>query len=130
MALTHEATLRVIYGDTDQMGVVYYANYLRYFEHARNELIRAAGGSYVELEREGYGLPVVEANAKYARPARYDDLLRITVTVELKRASMNFSYLLRRDGEEGVLCEGITRHACVKDGKPTALPESLVRLFR
>src|SRR5258707_9114603 len=76
-----EARVRVIYGDTDQMGVVYYANYFRYFELARSEYFRARGGSYRELELEGRFLPVVEASCSYKGSARYDDLLLIRTQV-------------------------------------------------
>ena len=68
-----QARVRVIYGDTDQMGVVYYANYLRYFEFARSELLRAHGRSYRDMEAEGLSLPVVEATCRYVAPARYED---------------------------------------------------------
>ncbi|MFP2932867.1 acyl-CoA thioesterase [Pyxidicoccus sp. 3LG] len=128
-----EARLRVIYGDTDQMGVVYYANYFRYFEFARSEYFRARGGSYAELERSGSQLPVVEASCQYKAPARYDDLLVIQATVsELRRASIVFTYELFRDGEpRTLLCTGRTLHACVgRDGKPTRLPDAIVRLMK
>ncbi|HZI09194.1 MAG TPA: thioesterase family protein [Myxococcus sp.] len=129
-----EARLRVIYGDTDQMGVVYYANYFRYFEFARSEYFRAHGGSYAEVERAGLQLPVVEASCRYKAPARYDDMLAIQVTVEqLRGASIVFTYELFREGEpRTLLCTGRTLHACVgrEDGKPTRLPESLVRLMK
>jgi acyl-CoA thioester hydrolase len=128
-----EARLRVIYGDTDQMGVVYYANYFRYFEFARSEYFRARGGSYAELERSGSMLPVVEASCHYKAPARYDDLLVIQATVsELRRASIVFTYELFRDGEpRTLLCTGRTLHACVgRDGKPTRLPDAIARLMK
>src|SRR5262249_58240182 len=67
-----EARVRVIYGGTDQMGVVYYANYLRYFELARSELIRAHGGSYVEMEASVLIRPVVGATGRYRAPASYE----------------------------------------------------------
>jgi acyl-CoA thioester hydrolase len=126
-----EARLRVIYGDTDQMGVVYYANYFRYFEFARSEFFRAHGGSYRDLERSGLMLPVAEASAQYKAPARYDDLLVVRTTLsELRRASLVFTYELLREGETpALLCTGRTMHACVgRDGKPTRLPEALTRL--
>jgi acyl-CoA thioester hydrolase len=129
----NEARLRVIYGDTDQMGVVYYANYFRYFEFARSEYFRAKGGSYRDLEREGALLPVVEAHCDYKSSALYDDLLLIRTRVsELKRASLTFSYELFREGHlERPLCTGHTRHACVgRDGRPARLPEALVRLLQ
>ncbi|WP_375758579.1 acyl-CoA thioesterase [Corallococcus exercitus] len=126
-----EARLRVIYGDTDQMGVVYYANYFRYFEFARSEFFRAHGGSYRELESTGLLLPVVEASAHYKASARYDDLLLIRTTLgELRRASLVFTYELLRDGDSPtLLCTGRTMHACVgRDGKPQRLPEAIARL--
>ncbi len=127
-----EARVRVIYGDTDQMGVVYYANYFRYFEFARSEYFRARGGSYRDFEGGGRFLPVVEASCSYRGSARYDDLLVIRTEVsELRRASLTFAYELRRQGEERILCRGKTVHACVgEDGKPVRIPEQLARLLQ
>ena len=128
-----ESRIRVIYGDTDQMGVVYHANYLRYFEFARSEFFRAHGGSYRELEREGLLLPVVEAHVLYKAPARYDDLLRVRARVsELRRASLVFAYeLWREEAPDKVLSTGHTVHACVsRDGRPVRMPEPLVRLLK
>jgi acyl-CoA thioester hydrolase len=128
-----EARLRVIYGDTDQMGVVYYANYFRYFEFARSEYFRSRGGSYADMERSGLQLPVAEASCQYKAPARYDDLLVIRVTLaELRRASLVFTYELFRDGSpRTLLCTGRTLHACVgRDGKPTRLPDAVVQLMK
>ena len=127
-----EARLRVIYGDTDQMGVVYYANYFRYFELARSEYFRSRGGSYRELEREGLMLPVVEATAAYKSPARYEDVLLVRTRVsELKRVSLTFTYeIFREGGSDTPLCTGRTVHACVsREGKPTRLPDAVVRLL-
>jgi acyl-CoA thioester hydrolase len=126
-----EARLRVIYGDTDQMGVVYYANYFRYFEFARAELIRARGGSYGQIERDGSFLPVVEATCRYKAPARYDDAIVVQVAVsELRNASVAFSYEVRREGDPQILCTGSTLHACVgRDGRPMRLPDTLTRLL-
>lgn len=128
---TVNALLRVIYGDTDQMGVVYYANYFRYFEFSRNEWFRARGGSYVEMERAGFGLPVVSAHCDYQRPAKYDDLLRIEVQIaERRRASIRFEYVVRRDADGVQLVTGNTLHACVgPSGKPTGLPPALLRVL-
>ena len=127
-----EAQVRVIYGDTDQMGVVYYANYFRYFELARSEYFRALGGSYREFERRGHFLPVIEASCSYRGSARYDDLLVIRTEIsQLRRASLTFAYELRRRGEEKVLCMGQTVHACVSgEGKPVRIPPQLVSLLQ
>jgi acyl-CoA thioester hydrolase len=126
-----EARIRVIYGDTDQMGVVYYANYFRYFELARSEYFRARGGSYQELEKEGRYLPVVEASCSYKAPAKYDDVIVIRAEVtEVRRASLTFTYEVRRDADAQVLCTGTTVHACVgRDGKPVRIPEMVTRVF-
>ncbi len=123
--------VRVIYGDTDQMGVVYYANYLRYFEAGRNEFIRAKGLRYRDFEaRFGFVLPVAEARVKYLSPARYDDLLAVETTLaELGRASARFEYRLLRDDE--VLATGFTVHACVDgQGKIRRLPDELRRALQ
>jgi acyl-CoA thioester hydrolase len=105
--------IRVIYGDTDQMGFVYYANYLRFFESGRNEYLRAKGVPYREVEADlGIRLPVVEAALQYKLPARYDDLLVVeTVLAQVRRASARFEYVVRR-GEER-LVTGHTVHACI-----------------
>lgn len=103
---------RVPYADTDQMHVVYYANYLAYFERGRNELLRACGYTYRELEASGMGLPVAEAHVSYCAPATYDDLLEITTWCEgLKGARLTIRCEVRRDGK--LLAEGYTVHALV-----------------
>jgi acyl-CoA thioester hydrolase len=119
------ATLRVIYGDTDQMGVVYYANYLRYFEASRVEWLRAAGIDYRRCEEEGLFLPVIEAHARYRAPARFDDLIQVEATPSPARAvSVRFDYRGRRD--DTLLAEGHTLHACIgRDGKPRRFPDFL-----
>jgi acyl-CoA thioester hydrolase len=124
--LIHEAKLRVRYCETDAQGIVNNADYLSYFEVGRVEWLRAAGLSYRELEKEGYGLVVVEALARYKRPAFFDDQLTVrTELIELKRASLSFAYTVLR-GEE-VLVTGRTLHGCVNltTGKPRRLPAAL-----
>jgi acyl-CoA thioester hydrolase len=121
--MQHE--IRVIFGDTDQMGVVYYANYLRYFESARAAFWRGLGRSYQDLVEHGVALPVVEVHCNYRRPAHYEDLLVIDTRIsELRAASMRFAYRVLRGSE--LLAEGYTRHAVVgADGRPRALPDAL-----
>ncbi len=121
--------LRVIFGDTDQMGVVYYGNYLRYFEAARGHFVRARGRSYREFEAAGFALPVIEAHVKYRQSLRYDDLFEIRAVVsERKRVSVKFSYELHRDGE--LVAEGWTHHACIdRTGKPAAMPRDMLELL-
>jgi acyl-CoA thioester hydrolase len=121
--MRHE--VRVIFGDTDQMGVVYYANYLRYFEGARAAYWRSLGKSYKDLESWGVALPVVEAHCNYRRPAHYEDLLAVDVRVsELRGASLRFAYQVHRGDE--LLADGHTRHAVIgPDGRPRAVPAAL-----
>src|SRR5437867_12981817 len=112
----HRFLIRVRYADTDQMGFAYYANFLRWFEVGRAELIRDLGSSYRAIEEAGVALPVVEARCRYLKPARYDDLLAIeTGLVELGRASVRFGYRVVRDGvSDGLLAWGLTQH-CLLD---------------
>ena len=122
------ARYRVIYGDTDQMGFVYYGNYLRYFEIARNEFLRLAGARYRAFEEtHGLMLPVVEAHVRYRRPARYDDELAIHAAItEVRGASARFVYEIRRlpDGEP--LVDGYTVHACIDtQGRVARIPAEL-----
>jgi acyl-CoA thioester hydrolase len=121
--MKHE--IRVIFGDTDQMGVVYYANYLRYFESARAAYWRDLGKSYKDLVDWGIALPVVEAHCNYKRPALYEDLLVIETWVsEMRGASLRFAYRVTRGAD--LLAEGYTRHAVIgTDGRPKALPDAL-----
>ncbi|MFM2152980.1 MAG: hypothetical protein RL199_1415 [Pseudomonadota bacterium] len=116
--------VRVLYADTDQGGIVYHANYLRFFEAARAELLRALGLPYAEVERQGYVFPVVEVGLRHRRPARYDDVLSIEVgVVALSPMSLTLSYAARLPAGE-VCAEGSTRLACTRraDGRPVPLP--------
>lgn len=123
--------IRVIYGDTDQMGVVYYANYLRWFEAGRTEFLRAKGLSYSDFEaREKLILPVVEAGVTYRQPARYDDLVAVeTRLAEARRASARFEYEVKRG--EDLLATGFTVHACVSPaGRIERLPKEFVQRMK
>ncbi|WP_373501552.1 acyl-CoA thioesterase [Desulfococcus sp.] len=112
--LTLAATYRVIYGDTDQMGVVYYANYFRFFEMGRAAMFRHLGLSYREIEERGYVLPVSEAFCKYLASARYDDVLIIETSLDTAiRGGMKFNYTILRESDGTPLVTGHTRHACM-----------------
>lgn len=129
MGAVNRSTYRVIYGDTDQMGVVYYANYLVFFERGRCELMRERGFDYAAFEREGYAFPVVDASCKYRAPARFDDLLTIEASITAaSRVTLEFAYRVLRGDD--VLAEGSTRHACIgRGGRPARLPASLAPLL-
>lgn len=115
--------IRVIFGDTDQMGVVYYANYLRFFESARADYWRSLGRTYKDLEDAQVAMPVIEAHCNYKKPARYEDVLEVDIRVgEMRTASMRFDYVVHRDVD--VLAEGYTRHAIIgPNGRPRAIPQ-------
>ncbi|HEY7441958.1 MAG TPA: thioesterase family protein [Vicinamibacterales bacterium] len=127
----HVAPVRVRYAETDQMGVVYYANYFIWFEVARAELLRSLGWSYREMEAEGVALPVIEAHCEYRQPARYDDELDIHTKGSLVSAAcMQFDYEVVRRSDGTVTAVGRTIHAAVKPtGKPCRLPERVRTLF-
>ena len=117
--------VRVIFGDTDQMGVVYYANYLRWFESARAAYLREHGLSGRDLVELGVSFPVAEAHCKYRRPSHYEDLLDVDITLpEMGRAQVRFEYRVLR-GEE-LLADGWTVHACIgAGGRIVRIPERL-----
>jgi len=106
------ARLRVRYAETDQMGVVYYANYLVWFEIGRVELLRRLGFDYKQMElKDDCWIPVVEATCRYKAPARYDDELTIETEVAAMRASViKFRYRVVRTVDQQLLAEGETTH--------------------
>ncbi|MBI4527686.1 MAG: acyl-CoA thioesterase [Deltaproteobacteria bacterium] len=120
------ASYRVIYGDTDQMGVAYYANYLRWFEIGRTEFLRQVAVPYTSIEEKGLCFPVAEVSCRYHKPAHYDDAITIeTSLTALSRASLTFSYRLFRPGRD-LIASGWTRHACVdREGRVTRIPADL-----
>lgn len=117
--------IRVSYADTDQMGMVYYANYLVYFERGRTEWLRDCGMTYRSLEESGYFFPVIESHCEYKAPAKYDDLITVkTVVGELGSASVRFDYKIT-NGDK-LLASGYTRHPLVnRQMKPVRLPGDL-----
>lgn len=131
MNLPSVAKIRVLYADTDQMGVVNNVVYLRWFEIGRAEWLRQRGRPYKEMEAAGVMLPVVEAHLRYREPARYDDVVDIAGgPTEVRAASLRFEYALRRERDGALLCQGWTTHACVSpDGKVKRLPEDVLALF-
>jgi len=120
----HETKIRVRYKDTDRMGVIYYGNFLTYFEVGRAELMRSLGYPYSRLEKEGYSLVVAEASAKYLANVGYDSMVTIRTAIrEVKGASVRFDYQVLSDAEL-LLVTGHTLHACLdsETQKMTRLP--------
>jgi acyl-CoA thioester hydrolase len=125
------ARVRVRYADTDQMGIVYYANYLVWFEVARTEWLRDSGWSYREMESAGIALPVIEAHCEYRHAARYDDELDIHTRATLLTAvRIRFDYEVRRGGQASPAAVGHTVHAALDpSGRPCRLPERVRALL-
>ncbi|MDD2218806.1 MAG: thioesterase family protein [Desulfoplanes sp.] len=121
---------RVSYGETDAMGIVYYANYLHWFEMSRSQYIRDRGMSYTLIEARGIFLPVREASCRYIAPARFDDLVFIHAAItRWSRASLTFSYEITDQKKTALLTTGSTQHAVVnKAGNPCRLPDWLRQL--
>jgi acyl-CoA thioester hydrolase len=127
-----ETRLRVRYAETDQMGVVYYANYMVWFEVGRSELMRQRGLDYKRMEIEdGCLMAVVEATARYKAPARYDEELIVETTVTGVRGPVvRFSYRVLRAGDGVLLCEGETVHVVVgRDMKRRPMPKKVAALL-
>ncbi len=126
-AVKNLTTYRVIYGDTDQMGVVYYANYLRWFERGRSEFLRQLDMPYALIEQRDIHFPVTEVSCRYRRSARYDDLIVIeTRLASLTRATLTFQYQILQDSDHGLLAEGSTKHACLnRQGQILKIPADI-----
>jgi acyl-CoA thioester hydrolase len=123
--------IRVRYAETDKMGVVYYANYLVWFEVGRADLLRTLGWSYREMEQAGVSLPVIEAHCAYQRPARYDEDIEIrTVGRLLSPVRMEFDYEVIRVQDGTVAATGKTVHAALDTtGRPCRLPARVREVF-
>ncbi|GAC1674581.1 MAG: thioesterase family protein [Candidatus Acidiferrum sp.] len=128
----HDATVRVRYAETDQMGVVYHANYLVWFEVGRVELFRALGVEYKRMESEDdCHIVVAEAHCRYRHPARYDDVLRVRTRIaEARNRVVRFTYELYHDADNLLLATGETTHViCGANGKAKMLPEKYRVIF-
>jgi acyl-CoA thioester hydrolase len=113
-----ESKIRVRYAETDQMGVVYHANYYVWFEVGRSDCLRMFGMTYKDMEAQGIIMPITETHCKYKQPAMYDDMLTVRTTIkEISYVRMSFHYTLIRDADSAVLAEGETVHAFTNSSK-------------
>ncbi len=128
---TTTSTVRVRYAETDKMGVVYYANYLVWFEVGRTDWLRETGVTYRSMEADGIQLPVIEAHCEYRQGARYDDDVDIRTTGrKLSPVRIQFDYDLVRRADGVVLATGHTVHATIdRNGRPTRMPDRVKDLF-
>ena len=130
-ALTSVSRVRVRYAETDKMGVVYYSNYLVWFEVARTDWLRDNGWTYRSMEADGYSLPVIEAHCEYKAGARYDDEIEIKTTARLlSPVRLAFDYAASRQADGTVIASGYTIHASLdRSGRPARLPARVKELL-
>jgi acyl-CoA thioester hydrolase len=128
----HDATVRVRYAETDQMGVVYHANFLIWFEVGRVELMRALGIEYKRMEREDdCHIVVADVRCRYHHPARYDEVLRVRTRIaESRNRTVKFAYEVFRDADNQLLATGESTHViCGANGRPKLLPQKYRRVL-
>jgi acyl-CoA thioester hydrolase len=131
---THEYQKRVRYGETDQMGYVYYGNYAQYYEIGRVEMLRSLGMTYKEMEQDmGIMMPVVNLEIRYLRPARYDELLTIKTSLQSLPGEKYILFHVEIFNEEERLINGGSVRLCfvdIKSGKTVPPPEALMERLR
>jgi acyl-CoA thioester hydrolase len=129
--IQNEVLIRVRYAETDQMGYVYYGNYATYFEVARVETFRSIGFSYKSMEAAGFMMPVLEYKSKYIRPAKYDDLLRIVVTIKEKpNVRIKFEYEVFNEQNELLnVAETTLVFVSMQTGKPAVPSNDFMKFF-
>lgn len=128
---TTTSTVRVRYAETDKMGVVYYANYLVWFEIARTDWLRETGWSYLAMEDEGLALPVTEAQCSYHQSAKYDDEIEVrTRASKASAARIQFDYEVVRPADGAAIAAGRTVHVTIdRHGRPVRIPARVRDLF-
>lgn len=121
---------RIIYADTDKMGVVYHSNYFKFFEMFRGELMRENNLSYKEIENEGFMLPIIESHCEYKIPARYDDVIEITGNVsEIKGVRIKIECEIFCNTK--LIAKGYTVHICTNEnGKPIKIPSKIIQMYQ
>jgi acyl-CoA thioester hydrolase len=126
--IDHQTTVRVIYGDTDNMGQAYYGNYFRWFETGRNEIFRSLGLNYKSVEERGIFLPVAEAHCKYCAAAKYDDVLVIETKLDTQiKGAVRFEYKIFRESDHTLIAEGYTKHACLNGEGRVVRPPKFIK---
>jgi len=127
----HRSKMRVLYVDTDRSQVVYHANYLKYFEFGRAELMRGANYPYKQIEESGYVYPIIKTELNYYTPLFYDDLMHIhTRPSSIELVKLQFDYIITRASDEEIICTGFTKHCAVNsDGIPVQIDEKTIKLW-
>ncbi len=127
----HRCQMRTLYVDTDRSQVVYHANYLRYFEFGRAELMRECDYPYKKIEESGYIYPIIKTELNYFTPLVYDDLMYIhTRPAKRELVKLQFDYLITRAEDEEIICTGFTKHCAVNEkGIPVEIDEKTIALW-
>ena len=127
----HRSKMRVLYVDTDRSQVVYHANYLKYFEFGRAELMRGAKYPYKQIEESGYVYPIIKTELNYYTPLFYDDLMHIhTRPSSIELVKLQFDYIITRASDDEIICTGFTKHCAVNStGIPVKIDEKTIKLW-
>ncbi len=130
--ITHQTRYRIIYADTDNMGFVYYGNYLRLFEIGRTEIFRDWGLAYKSIEEKGIFLPVSEVFCKFKEPARYDDVVTIETSLDTRiKGGMKFDYRIWDEASQKIRAHGYTKHACLnRQGRVVRPPKFIHEIIQ
>lgn len=130
--ITHQTRYRIIYADTDNMGFVYYGNYLRLFEIGRTEIFRDWGLAYKNIEEKGIFLPVSEVFCKFKEPAHYDDVVTIETSLDTRiRGGMKFDYRIWDEANQKIRAHGYTKHACLnRQGRVVRPPKFIQEIIQ
>jgi len=122
--------IRVAFADTDAMGIVHHANYLRYFEVARVEWLREKGLDYKVWQSRGQHLPLIESQCRYKKPARFDDVLEVSVIPKIDGVRIILDYEIHNHETKDLIATGFTKHVCVDDNmKVLALPKDMLSMI-
>ncbi len=131
MSVSNTTKVRVLYADTDAMGVVYHTNYIKWFEIGRSELMRQMGVPYTELGKVGLNLPLIKVSCEYLKFATYDQLLTVETEFDyIKKATVRYNSRIWNENKENLIAEGYTIHACTNnEGKIRRIPKLLLDLI-
>jgi acyl-CoA thioester hydrolase len=123
--------VRVLFADTDAMGVVYHTNYIRWFEYGRSEFMRQLGVPYTELVKLGLNLPLIKVSCNYLKFAAYDQMLTVETEFDyIKKARVRYNSRIWDENRENLLAEGYTIHVCTNnEGKIRRIPQLLIGLI-
>ena len=131
MSVSNTTKVRVLYADTDAMGVVYHTNYIKWFEIGRSELMRQLGVPYTELGKVGLNLPLIKVSCEYLKFATYDQLLTVETEFDyIKKATVRYNSRIWNENKENLIAEGYTIHVCTNnEGKIRRIPKLLLELI-